>query len=134
MRKVLEEFRTEKTEELEWELRFLTKKPRSFSSLNNFEKEKEVKKATRKVMEEIEKFETKIKNIRELMIDTIEHDYNKLINDLNIEKRLEIEEIKKMEIKLEKIKLLKIIPDTIKKSVISDICLHHISRHRRYYA
>ena len=134
MRKVLEEFRTEKTEELEWELRFLTKKPRSFSSLNNFEKEKEVKKATRKVMEEIEKFETKIKNIRELMIDTIEHDYNKLINDLNIEKRLEIEEIKKMEIKLEKIKLLKIIPDTIKKSVISEICLHHISRHRRYYA
>ena len=134
MRKVLEEFRTEKTEELEWELRFLTKKPRSFSSLNNFEKEKEVKKATRKVMEEIEKFETKIKNIRELMIDTIEHDYNKLINDLNIEKRLEIEGIKKMEIKLEKIKLLKIIPDTIKKSVISEICLHHISRHRRYYA
>ena len=134
MRNVLEEFRTEKTEELEWELRFLTKKPRSFSSLNNFEKEKEVKKATRKVMEEIEKFETKIKNIRELMIDTIEHDYNKLINDLNIEKRLEIEGIKKMEIKLEKIKLLKIIPDTIKKSVISEICLHHISRHRRYYA
>ena len=134
MRKVLEEFRTEKTEELEWELRFLTKNPRSFSNLNNFEEEKEVKKATRKVMEEIEKFETKIKNIRELMIDTIEHDYNKLINDLNIEKRLEIEGIKKMEIKLEKIKLLKIIPDTIKKSVISEICLHHISRHRRYYA
>ena len=90
MRKVLEEFRTEKTEELEWELRFLTKNLRSFSNLNNFEEEKEVKKATRKVMEEIEKFETKIKNIRELMIDTIEHDYNKLINDLNIEKRLEI--------------------------------------------
>ena len=60
-------------------------------------------------MQEIDKFETKIKNIRELIIDTIEHDYNKLINNLNIEKRLEIERIKKIEIKLEKIKLSKII-------------------------
>ena len=56
-------------------------------------------------MEEIDKFETKIKNIRELIIDTIEHDYDKLINDLNIEKGLEIERIKKIETKLEKIKL-----------------------------
>ena len=35
------------------------------------------------------------KNIRELIIDTIEDDYDKLINDLKIEKGLKIERIKK---------------------------------------
>ena len=109
IRKVLEEFWAEKTEELERELRFLTIKNRSFRNLSDYKEEKEIKKATRKAMQEIDKFETKIKNIRELIIDTIEHDYNKLINNLNIEKRLEIERIKKIEIKLEKIKLSKII-------------------------
>ena len=92
------------------------------------------KSATRKVIEEIDIFETKIKNIRELIIDTIERDYDILINHLNIEKGLEIERIKKIEIKLEKIKLSKTIADTIKKSVISEKCLYHISRHRRYCA
>ena len=53
-------------------------------------------------MEEIDKFETKIKNLRELITDTIEHDYEKVINDLNIEKELETERIEKIEIKLEK--------------------------------
>ena len=85
-------------------------------------------------MEEIDKFETKIKNITELIINTMEYDYDKLINSFNIEKRLEIERIKKTKIKLEKIELLKTIADTSKKSVISEKCLHHISRHRRYCA
>ena len=130
IRKVLEEWRTKKTEELEWELRFLTIK-----NLSDYkEEEKEVKKATRKTMEEIDKFETKIKNITELIINTMEYDYDKLINSFNIEKRLEIERIKKTKIKLEKTELLKTIADTSKKSVISEKCLHHISRHRRYCA
>ena len=85
-------------------------------------------------MEEIDKFETKIKNITELIINTMEYDYDKLINSLNIEKRLEIERIKKTKIKLEKIEPLKTIADTSKKSVISEKCLRHISRHRRYCA
>ena len=89
---------------------------------------------SRKVIEEIDKFEIKIKNIRGLIIDIIEHDYDKLINHLNIGKGLEIWRIKKTEIKLEKITLSKTIADTIKKSVISEKCLHHISRHRRYCA
>lgn len=83
-------------------------------------------------MEEIEIFEAKIKNIRDLIIDTTEHDNNKLIRDLNMRKGLEIERIKKVEIKQEKLKISKIIVDTIKKSVISEKCLHFISRHRRY--
>ena len=41
---------------------------------------------TREIMEKIHIFETKIKNIRELIIDTIEYDYDKLIDDLNMEK------------------------------------------------
>ena len=74
----------------------LTIKNRSSRSLSDYKEEKEAKKSTRK----IDKFETKIKNIRELIIDPIKHDY-----DLNIEKGLEIERIKKIETKLEKIKL-----------------------------
>ena len=82
IRKVLEEFRTKKTEKLKWKLRFLTIKNRSFfRNLSDYEEEKGSKKATRKVMEEIYKFETKVKNIRELIIATIKHDYDKLTND-----------------------------------------------------
>ena len=71
-------------------------------------------------MEERDKFETKTKNIRELIIDTIEHGYNKFMKNLNIEEGLWIERIRKIEIKLEKIKLSKAIADTIKKSLISE--------------
>ena len=42
-------------------------------------------------MEKIDIFETKMENIIELIIDTIEHDYDKLIGDLDLEKRLGIE-------------------------------------------
>ena len=86
----------------------------------------------RKIVEEIDIFETKIKHIRELIIDTIEDDYDKLIGDLNMKKGFWIEKIKKVEIKLEKLKISKTIVDITKKSVISEKCLHHISRHRRY--
>ena len=60
-------------------------------------------------MEEINRFETKIKNIKELIIDTIEHDYIKLIGSLNMRKGFEI--------KLEKIKTSKTIVVTIKKQL-----------------
>ena len=56
---------------------------------------------TRKIVEKIDTFETKIKNIRELITDIIEHDYDKLIGDLNMEKGLEVEKVKKIEVKLE---------------------------------
>ena len=44
----MEEFRTEKTEELEWQLKFLTIKNRSFKNLSDYEEEKEVKKSDEK--------------------------------------------------------------------------------------
>ena len=59
IRKVYQEFKTEKAEELKWDLRFLTIENRCFRNLSNYEEEKEAKKATRKVMEETDKFEKK---------------------------------------------------------------------------
>ena len=84
-------------------------------------------------MEEIDKFETKIKNLRELITDTIEHDYEKVINDLNIEKELETKNRENRNKTREK-KLSKTIADTIRKSVISENFLHQPSIHRRYCA
>lgn len=85
-KKVLREFKTEKTEELEWELRFLTLTDRSFKKISNYEEEKEARKETRRCMKEIERFETKIKNIKELLIEIIEYVCSKIISDLNFEK------------------------------------------------
>ena len=58
-------------------------------------------------MEERDKFETKTKNIRELIIDTIEHGYNKLIKNFNIEEGLWIERIRKIETKIRENKTIK---------------------------
>ena len=46
-------------------------------------------------MKEIDEFETEIKNTLELKIETIEFTSYKLLYDLNMEKGLEIERIKK---------------------------------------
>ena len=58
--------------------------------MSDYEEERKAREMTRKIMEEIDIFEIKIKNIRELIIDIIEYDYDKLIGDLNMEKGLEI--------------------------------------------
>ena len=63
--------------------------------MSDYEEERKAREMTRKIMEEIDIFETNIKNIRELIIDKIEYDYDKLIGDLNTEKRLEIGRIRK---------------------------------------
>ena len=51
-------------------------------------------------MVEIERFKTKIKGIKKLIIETIEHDSSKLLSDLNFENGLIIEEMKDIEIKI----------------------------------
>ena len=83
--------------------------------MSDYKEERKVREITRKITEEIGKFETKIKNVKELIIDIIEHYYDKLIFDLNVEKRLGIEKRKKIEIKLEKLKISKTIVGTNKK-------------------
>ena len=59
---------------------------------------------TRKCMEEIERFKTKIKN-KKLIIETIEYDSSKLISDLNFKKGLITKETKDIEIRLKKLKI-----------------------------
>ena len=93
IKKELEEFKTEKTEESEWILKFSTLKFRLFKDLSDYGEKRKAREMTRKTMEEIDIFGTKIKNIRELIIDTIEHDYDKLIGDLKMERGLGIEKI-----------------------------------------
>ena len=54
IKKVLEEFKTKNTEELQWNLRFLTLKYRFFKSLSDYEE----KRKAREIMGEIDIFET----------------------------------------------------------------------------
>ena len=61
--------------------------------MSDYGEKRKAREMTRKTMEEIDIFGTKIKNIRELIIDTIEHDYDKLIGDLKMERGLGIEKI-----------------------------------------
>ena len=61
IRKVLYEFKTEKTEVLKWKSRFLTLTNRSFKKLRDYEEEKEAGKVTRKCIEQIDIFKIKIK-------------------------------------------------------------------------
>ena len=61
MRKVLEKFRTEKAEELERKLWFLTWKNRSLRNLSDYEEEKEAKKKKKKLKEKPTKKYTDLK-------------------------------------------------------------------------
>ena len=83
--------------------------------MSDYKEERKAREITRKITEEIGKFETKIQNVREITIDIIENDYDKLTFDLNVEKRLGTEKRKKIEIKLEKLKISKTILATNKK-------------------
>lgn len=51
-------------------------------------------------MDEIGRFKIKIKGIKKLIIETIEHDSSKLLSDSNFENGLIIEEMKDIEIKI----------------------------------
>ena len=62
----------------------------------------------------------------------MEHKSSKLLVDLNMEEGIEIQRIKEIEIKLEKLKIPKTIVNTIKKIIISDKYLYHILRHKKY--
>ena len=64
IRKVLYEFKTEKTEVLKLKSRFLTLTNRSFKELRDYEEEKEARKVTRKCIEQIDIFKIKIKGTK----------------------------------------------------------------------
>ena len=92
---------------MEWKLWFLAVECRFFKDLSNYEEEKEAKEMTGKIMEGIDIFEPKIKNIRDLIIDTIQHDYDKLIGDLNMKKRIWNRQNKKDRNKTRETKIIK---------------------------
>ena len=58
---------------------------------------------------------TETKDVEGLKIETIEYKSSKLLGDLNMEKGIEIEEIKEIEINLEKLKIPKTIVNAIRK-------------------
>ena len=58
---------------------------------------------------------TETKGVEGLKIETIEYKSSKLLGDLNMEKGIETEEIKEIEINLEKLKIPKTIVNAIRK-------------------
>ena len=58
---------------------------------------------------------TETKGVEGLKKETIEYKSSKLLGDLNMEKGIEIEEIKEIEINLEKLKIPKTIVNAIRK-------------------
>ena len=119
-------------EELERKLKFVAIKNRFLGRPNSFKEELKLKKITRKKINEMEKLETEIKEMKRLKIKATELKSSKLLSDLNIEKGLEIEEIKEIEIGLEKLKIPKTTVNTIRKLIIPEKYMHHILRLKRY--
>lgn len=72
--------------------------------------------------------------MKELKIEVIKLKGSKLLGNLNIEKGIKIEEIKEIEMELEKLKIPKTIVDTIKKLIISEKYFGRILRQRKYCA
>ena len=72
--------------------------------------------------------------MKELKIEVIELKGSKLLGNLNIEKGIQIEAIKEIEMELEKLKIPKTIVDTIKKLIISEKYFGRILRQRKYCA
>ena len=104
---MLKELEMKKIDELEGlgeTLNFAAIKKKFLGGLNSIKEKLKLRKITRKKILEIGRLETEIKEIEGLGIETIE---DKLLTDVNIEKGFEIDEIKKIEIKLEELKLPK---------------------------
>ena len=120
-------------EEFEKKLNFGAIKNTFCERLNSIKEKLRLRKITRKTVRDIEKLETEIKDIEKLKIDTIGYKISKLVGDLDMEKRFEIGRMRKIEIKLEKLKMPKTIVDAITKSVISKKYLYHILRHKKYF-
>ena len=68
--------------------------------------------------------------MEELRTEAIEHKSGKLLGNLSMEKGIEIERIKKIELRLEKLTVPKAIVNAVRKLVISEKYLYHILRHK----
>ena len=72
--------------------------------------------------------------MKQLKIEVIELKGSRLLGNLNIEKGIQIEAIKEIEMELEKLKIPKTIVNTIKNLIISEKYLGRILRQRKYCA
>ena len=117
--KKLEIKKMDELEKLERSLNFIAKDQIVF-----IKEELRLRKITRKKINDIVRLQTEIKEIERLKIEAIELKSSKLLSDLNMEKGIEIEEIREIEIKLEKLKIPKTIATTIKKLIITEKYLH----------
>ena len=89
-------------------MNFVAIKNRFRGGPNNIKEELKLKKLTRKKINKIERLETEIEEeIEELKTKVNEHKSSKLLDDLNMEKGIQIQRIKEIEIKLEKLKMPK---------------------------
>ena len=83
---------------------------------DNIKEELKLRKTTRKNINEVEKLETEIKEMKNMKTEMIEYKSYKLLGDLNMEKGIETEEIKEIEIKLAELKIPKTVVNKFQKT------------------
>ena len=105
--KEIEITKIDELEELERSLNFVAIKDEFWGRANSIKEKLKLEKNNKKKIDELEKLETELEEMKQLKIEMIEDKSSKLLGDLNMEKRIEIEEIKEIEIKLEKLKIPK---------------------------
>ena len=114
--KKLKELETEKFDDLkslQENLKFGTLRNRFWGRPSSIEEEIELRKMTGKTIDDIERLETEIKGIKKMEFTGV-----KLIEVLNFEKRLEIDEMLKIEIRLEKLGISEKTINAIKNLII----------------
>ena len=72
-------------------------------------------------MKEIDAFEAKIIGIKELIIGTINYHCNRLLTDLDFKEKIIIREVKKLQTRLNKIRVPERIVDTIKRLIFMSV-------------
>ena len=72
-------------------------------------------------MKEIYRHDTKYKEIKKLIIESIQNDRSELISDINPEKKLITKKIKSIEIKLKKLGVSRKIIHTIRRSLFTHV-------------
>ena len=83
---------------------------------DNIKEELKLRKTTRKNINEVEKLETETKEMKNIKTEMIEYKSYKLLGDLNMEKGIETEEIKEIEIKLAELKIPKTVVNKFQKT------------------
>ena len=108
-------------------MNFIAIKSRFSGRPKSIKEKTKLRKIKRKTINATSTLETEIKNVERLKIEMIECKISKSLKDLNIDKGIEIGEIKETVIKLEKLK----IPKAITKLVTPEKYLQQISRHNK---